>query len=89
MGKRAKAEADYFTDAKSEDARRIKVLDAVSNDMKVWSQANFGATPQEEEAHRMRLFNYYSQQLGLPSLGGGVTTSSGVTIPQGVKITKG
>ena len=89
MGKRAGAEAEYFADAKSEDNRRIKVLSAVSGEMEKWNQANFGATPQEEEEQRRKLFNYYSQQLGLTQLGGGVTTSSGVTIPQGVKITKG
>jgi soluble lytic murein transglycosylase-like protein len=68
MGKRAGAEAEYFTNAKSEDNLRIKVLSAVSGEMEKWNQANFGATPQEEEAQRMRLFNYYSQQLGLSSL---------------------
>ena len=76
MGLEAAAKADYYKDAKSEDARRIKVLDAVSNDMKAWNQANFGATPQEEQAQRMRLFDYYSQQLGLTPLASGAPKSS-------------
>lgn len=68
MGTEAAAKADYYKDQKSEVALRTKVLDAVSDGMKSWNQANFGATPQEEQAQRMRLFDYYSQQLGLTPL---------------------
>jgi len=88
MGKKAGAEADYFENLKSEDVRRIKVLDAVSESMKSWRTANYGATPQEEQAEANRLFALYSQQIGLTPNTAGATTS-GITVPQGVKITKG
>lgn len=76
MGLEAAAKADYYRDAKSEDARRLKVLDAVSESMKSWRQANFGATPQEEQAKLNELYTIYSKQIGLTPLAGASGSSN-------------
>jgi hypothetical protein len=75
MGTEAAAKAAYYADAKSEDARRMKVLDAVSESMKSWRTANYGATQQEEQAEVNRLFDLYSQRIGLTPLASTRTSS--------------
>lgn len=76
LGGKAKEEAAYLRESKSEDAKRMQVIKAVESEMEKWQAANFGATPAEAAAQRQQLYAAYSSMLGLTPLGGAAQRGS-------------
>jgi hypothetical protein len=71
-------------------ADRLKAAQLIENDLSAWRKTMEGGMPQPgaEAAKRKDLTNYYFGLFGIdvPST---MASTAGVTIPQGVKVTRG
>ena len=91
MGEKAGAEAEYIASGeKGRMADRLKAAQLIENDLSAWRKTMEGGMPQPgaEAAKRKDLTNYYFGLFGIdvPST---MASTAGVTIPQGVKVTRG
>jgi hypothetical protein len=88
LGKKAESEASYLASGeKGRMADRQKAVAEIQASMDAWAKAKAGMyTPEEEEAQRRKLTQYFFNAYELP-IPATMSSTTGGGLPQGVKVT--